>query len=364
MPMTFRARDGRDNNFHLIRHLAAAAVVLTHSYSVVTGAYESEPLVGWVGKSIGLYAVDVFFVVSGFLIARSLAANPDLLRFAVSRMLRIFPALMIAVAFASLVLGPFLSALAPVDYFADPDLARYIVGSLSTVATSNALPGLFQTLPEAGNVNEPLWTLKYELAAYVSIGLVTAAGILISRRPLAPVIVVGIVAGVVLAVARSADAIPGTLDHATHFVVVFYLGVAGYLLRRLLPLTLPGVILLAGAAILAAPTSLGELAEQLFIAYTVLWLAFLPRLPTGRLERVGDCSYGIYVYAFPIQQTLRLAYPEIEPLMLFAATLVLVLPLALASWHLIEKPCLDARGAIVARLAARRAMHGARTAGA
>ena len=65
----------------------------------------------------------------------------------------------------------------------------------------------------------------------------------------------------------------------------------------------------------------------------------------------GDASYGIYIYAFPIQQALRLYFPEIDPLTLFAGAMALTTPLALASWHVIEKPCLDSRKAIVSATA-------------
>jgi len=350
MTVTIHAHAGRDNNFHLIRHAAAAAVVLTHSYSVVTGRFESEPLVAWFGTSIGLYAVSVFFVLSGFLIAQSLEASADLIRFAVSRMLRIFPALMIAVALASLVIGPLLTQLPAGAYFADPDLARHIVGSLSTLATDHHLPGLFAALPESGRVNVPLWTLKYEIAAYISLATIAASALLLGARFMIWAAGAVIMGCIVAHAAFPDDEATGSLHNAIHLFLPFYLGVGAYHLRRLIPLTASGVVLLAGVAVLVAPTVLGSVAESVLIAYSVLWLAFLPGFPTRRLERLGDASYGIYIYAFPIQQLLRLLYPGIEPLALFCASLAVTVPLAFASWHLIEKPCLDARGLIVSAL--------------
>ncbi len=74
-----------------------------------------------------------------------------------------------------------------------------------------------------------------------------------------------------------------------------------------------------------------------------MWIAFLPGLSTRKLECPGDASCGIYIYAFPIQQTLRLIFPEIEPLALVAATLAITTPLVFASWHGLEKPCLESR---------------------
>lgn len=66
-----------------------------------------------------------------------------------------------------------------------------------------------------------------------------------------------------------------------------------------------------------------------------------PRLPVlGR----GDYSYGIYLYGIPVQQVVRATFPTLEdPILLLLLVLVVLLPLAMLSWHLIEKPVLALR---------------------
>ena len=348
--MIHYARDGRENNFHLIRHIAAAAVVLTHSYSVVTGRYESEPLVGWLGVSIGHYAVDVFFVLSGFLVTQSLARNGDLLRFAVSRALRIFPALIVAVLVSALVLGPLVSTLEPGDYFSSPELPTYILGAVSTAMTDAPLPGVFMSLPHQAGVNEPLWTLKYELAAYLSLAALAVLSLVAGRRILVPT------AAAILAIyiaGRSQIPWPETesfVSNALHLLLPFYLGATAYVLRRYVPLRPLILVGLTALAVAAHETVARELTEKILITYAVLWLAFLPLSGRAALERLGDCSYGIYILAFPIQQTLRLLMPDIAPLELFGLAMITTVPLALISWHLIERPAMKARNHLVARL--------------
>jgi peptidoglycan/LPS O-acetylase OafA/YrhL len=76
------------------------------------------------------------------------------------------------------------------------------------------------------------------------------------------------------------------------------------------------------------------------LAYLVLVAAYHPWLSWPAFNRIGDYSYGVYVYAFPIQQTLVERIPLIEPLPLFALALPATLAVAALSWHFVEAPAL------------------------
>ncbi|HJT97764.1 MAG TPA: hypothetical protein VJ696_05560, partial [Rhodanobacteraceae bacterium] len=74
--------------------------------------------------------------------------------------------------------------------------------------------------------------------------------------------------------------------------------------------------------------------ETLFVfwfAYGTRWRGF---------NRFGDYSYGIYLWAFPMQQVAASLAPSLPSLLNTVAGFVGALPLAVASWHLIEKPAL------------------------
>ena len=80
-----------------------------------------------------------------------------------------------------------------------------------------------------------------------------------------------------------------------------------------------------------------------FLAYPLIWLGI--HLPCARVCAVNDYSYGIYIYAFPIQQLL--AMWRVNQLGYWTYTLmalVVVIPLAVASWWLIEKHALRLKG--------------------
>jgi peptidoglycan/LPS O-acetylase OafA/YrhL len=96
---------GRDNNFNLIRFLAASAVLLSHSFPLSNGDPTTEPLRSWLGLSAGEIAVDVFFLTSGFLVAGSLLTRHSVSGFAVARALRIYPAMVVSVLLTVPVVG-------------------------------------------------------------------------------------------------------------------------------------------------------------------------------------------------------------------------------------------------------------------
>lgn len=75
------------------------------------------------------------------------------------------------------------------------------------------------------------------------------------------------------------------------------------------------------------------------MSYAFLWLAFALRF--GRFETRGDFSYGVYIYAFPVQQGLSLLRLHEEGFALyFTCSLLLTAVLAFLSYRLIEAPCL------------------------
>ncbi len=341
--MFIHAHEGQANNFHLLRHAAAFCVVLTHSYSIVTGQYQSEPLVSWTGSSIGHYAVDVFFLLSGFLVTQSLIRNDDLLRFAVGRIVRIFPALIVTVLFTALILGPLVSTVSIGTYYTDPAVWQYIAGSGSTLQTDVRLPGVFTNLPETNEVNIPLWTLKYELAAYLLLGLLVAISRLRIGYVLYGIMLLLLAAYVWGRFQQPWPVSEGAVNNLLHLLPAFFIGSAAFLLRGHIPLGPALTIFLGGVAFLLRDTVAYEIAEKLVFASVVLWLAFLPSKISEAFARRGDYSYGLYILAFPIQQTVFMLHPGMAPLVLFAISTLITLSIAALSWHLIEKPCMGLR---------------------
>jgi peptidoglycan/LPS O-acetylase OafA/YrhL len=234
--------------------------------------------------------------------------------------------------------------LPPSSFLGQPDTWTYVWKNLTIAAgVYGRLPEVFSTNPLAGQINGSLWTLKFEVWMY---GLLALLGLL--SRPL-------LLRGVnLLPPACIALAVIGLAQHLrvylTEHVVderfrllgMFFLGSAALHLRSRLVLDWRALALL-GAVLLAASGQSGafRLFYPFVIGYLVLVLAYRPRGRILQFNRLGDFSYGLYIYAFPVQQTLMLYFPALTIAQHVACSTVVTSGLAIASWFLIEKPALD-----------------------
>jgi peptidoglycan/LPS O-acetylase OafA/YrhL len=330
---------GRDNNVQLVRACAAACVLLFHCYAL-TGHWTEEPL--WRltrDANLGALGVHTFFVISGFLVTQSWFARARLAPFVAARVLRIYPALVMAALF-SVVLAGASSTRAAADFWRDAVTLDYLAHTPLGFTVRHFLPGAYPDNPSPGAANGSLYTLPFELRLYVALALLGALGIL-QRRWVA--------SGVLAAGVACAALHPAWLDHVmgaaaelrVHVLVeLFLLGALAWVWRDAIPVS--RIAALAAVALLALDPA--GLARDTFLApllaYVVLTVAYHPALRWRAFNRLGDYSYGLYVYAFPIQQTLIAQIPRIAPTTLFAFAFPLTLALAMVSWHALERPAL------------------------
>lgn len=146
------------------------------------------------------------------------------------------------------------------------------------------LPPVFLHVPYAGQVDGSFWTLRYEFQCYLSVLLLGLLGL---------------------------------------FAALVALGL-GAIFSRYWELS----VVTAGT-------------------YLLFWVAFRPILRLASFAKYGDFSYGVYLFAYPIQQTL-ICYiqPQLTPLRLFFLAFPLTLLLAAISWHCVEKPALRLRKSV------------------
>jgi peptidoglycan/LPS O-acetylase OafA/YrhL len=294
--------------------------------------------------------VQVFFFLSGVMVAQSFDRSRSAIDFAVARGLRIFPALIVCVLLTSFVMGAAVSRLSLGDYLTSAGLYAYIVKTLTLSTGSASLPGVFETLPFTGYVNSSLWTLKYEVLCYVGLGALGIAGLFRpGLRALAATAMAVLVATIFLnAPARLEDY--GFLDNLRYFIVFFGAGVFAYLIREHLPITPLAVLLLFVVFMVARHTFVAELSAALFLGYASLWLASLKFGPGRDFCNRYDTSFGIYIYAGPVQQSLLWAIPSLAPAWLALLAFAIVLPIAFVSWIAIEKPALSHKSDVARRL--------------
>ena len=163
---------GRDNNLNLIRIVAAAMVLVSHSFVIASGNPHAEPWDAVLGRSPGGMAVDIFFVISGFLVSGSLVKQASIAPYLMARAVRIYPGLWVALLLTVLVVGWCATSASPAAFFTDPQTWRYLLRNGTMVLGAEAvLPGAFETQPFAGVVNGSLWTLRHELRLYLLLAL-------------------------------------------------------------------------------------------------------------------------------------------------------------------------------------------------
>lgn len=333
------AMNSRDNALNFVRLILASSVILAHSYPL--GGFGAMPF--FPGTDLGQVAVAGFFAASGFLIAGS-RSRLGFLPYIWRRAIRIYPAYWTALILVAFVFAP-LSTLQHGQWSLNDGLG-YVLRNSTLWIDHYQVGATLTEVPFVGAWNGSLWTLFYEFSAYLALGVLFFARVL--RRP-AALFVLFVLATVAQLLAK------GPLDITTNLILHFlWLGtffVAGSFLWSVsnrLPLS-------GWLGALAAALTLGALLSGHFtvlaplpFAYLILWLG--GTLPT-RIGSTNDVSYGVYIYAFPIQQTLSVWgwAQAMGPVASAALALIMTTVVAWCSWVAVERPALRLKNLVPAK---------------
>ena len=329
--------ESRLNNFNLLRMLAATAVLVSHAWPLSLGTKTTEPLELETGYKLGTTAVTLFFATSGYFIVKSFLKRDTLADFVIARFFRIVPALLFMLILSVMVLGPLATRLPISTFLWEWHTWTYLPHNLLLRNPQWELPGVFTANPGGAAINGSLWTLYYEVLCY---GMVVLFGYAALLRPQTYWMVVG--ATIIAAVLVPQSEKGGTLALTSILFLPFALGGAAYVYRAFLPLSGWLTFLLVGAAVLGLRTPAYPVLHALALSYLAIWFGF--SLPWLRgYSRLGDYSYGMYIYAYPIEQIVAWLVPGSTPWTVISLALPLTLMLAIASWTLIERPALDRR---------------------
>ncbi|MGU3465905.1 acyltransferase family protein [Methylobacterium sp. C33D] len=344
-PTIAAALERGPNGFTGLRLMLALAVVVSHAFSVATGAAGDEPLAWLTGYTLGEHAVNGFFAVSGFLVTMS-CDRRGIQDYALARTLRILPGLVAATLVVALGLGAALTRLPVSEYWRDPALWSFIRGTLTTFKSNAALPGVFESNPYRAPLGT-VWTLKYEVLCYLGV-LVAAPCGLLRRRWSAPLIVLGLALALTIACgSRGADLPKGT-ETALRLPLIFAAGACLYLWRDRLRVSAAALACLVFGAFVLARTPAYPALLFLAEAYGVVWLALGP-LARGVFDPSSDLSYGIYLYGWPVQQSLHALWPSASGIALLVPALALAVPVAALSWYAVERPALALKARALGR---------------
>ncbi len=335
------AGKGRANNFDALRVTLALMVIFSHSYPLLLGSNDQEPVFRATGgqRTAGEIAVNGFFLISGFLIALSWQRSRGLLDYLRRRALRIYPGFLVAVAFCSLAVGPLLTPDLGA-YWKQFDVSQFFIHAFNLDGALT--PGL--------TTNGSLWSIRYEFFCYLAIAGMGLIGMFRWRPTVA-----------LAALACSAIyarqlffnyQMPGSRlswlwcypGFWPRLAACFLAGSSFYLYSdRVVLSTRWAIAAAAGMAVAAAlpSTHAFSLLIPWLGGYLLFYLAFFPAGPVRDIARRGDLTYGLYLYAFPVQVLLVHWFgPHLSPIGLFFGATAVTAVLAALSWHLVERPCL------------------------
>lgn len=326
---------GRNNNFNLLRLIAASLVIFGHSY-VTFGPQGTRDFINIYIPAVNAadLGVQIFFVISGFLIAQSFMNRPHVIEFLTARILRILPGLLVSLLL-TIIICFFFSTLTMTEYFKSQSVFDYVFYN-SILRVKFNLPGVFEGNSFPNVINASLWTLPIEFNLYIILLFVGMSGILYSRAIAN--------AFCMLAIFMHLQKfgtyyLTGGDIRIDRLVFCFLLGVIFYANREHILISIRLAVVLFVLTVLAFIYRYYDfIAVNVCIAYLVFVFAYHEKLQI-RVFRQVDYSYGMYIYAFPIQQALTKLVTSNFSLYVLVC-FVAILPFAIFSWHVIERPML------------------------
>ncbi|HUM16802.1 MAG TPA: acyltransferase [Candidatus Nitrosotalea sp.] len=224
---------GRFEELDVLRGAAALVVVLSHYSTHCVRYFGAGPFGVHLPTIYGFHAVQLFFMISGFVIYFTLERSATWKDFAFSRVTRLYPAYWTALT---------LMVVLETVVFRQP---FWLGGYIANMT-------MFQEFLGFNNLDNVFWSLTVEVAFYVIMGLLFAGG-LASRIELVSGIWL-VLAGLWSAVVQYLGIVlPASLPRLLilRYVPFFVAGIVFYLVRRRGP-TAARIALLAAALVVAA----------------------------------------------------------------------------------------------------------------
>lgn len=336
------------NNIGVLRLLFASLVIVGHAPEMVDGDRSREPLTALFHTlSLGALSVDAFFLLSGYLITKSMVRTGRLMPFLERRVLRIYPAFIVAYLFSVFVLGPLVGA----EVWTD--LSR-TVAKLVLLREPIEFPGQFPGLHTYPDLNGSLWTISHEFHCYLLVALFGLVGLLRHRWAVLALTALSLAVAVLATFPALADPLArlydlpivrflvGSPQAVVRLTPIFMVGACWFLFEEQMQSMIGGKAAIACLGLCCASLyvspHVAELGLTLFGGVALYWVSFKAEI--GWLQRVNDrwdISYGTYLYGWPIAIYLVWRFPGISPWTVAATALPFALIAGAMSWWSVER---------------------------
>ncbi|WP_313093023.1 acyltransferase family protein [Chryseobacterium flavum] len=335
----------RSNNFDFLRLLFASLVIVSHSYPLtgkpeIIGVLTNEQL------SLGSLSVDCFFIMSGYLIMMSLQRSKSPQEYIWKRLLRLYPAYIVLLMLTMLFL--------PVLYqgnniFHEKSYWSYFPNSFTLYKIQYEVKGIFENNPYPKAINGSLWSLSYEFTMYIA---------LLFLYPLRKSkYIIYIVTGIFLIsfyftvnkVPFLGNTMKKVFLHPDQFyrLCTYFMAGSSFVFINFKKMNFLWVKWLLFFILLASLyLEIFKYVSPVILPLLILLVGTSSTQYINNIgKKIGDISYGVYIYAFIVQQTL-MYYWGLGTLVLMVVSIMITYLLAYGSWHLIEKKMLTYKNMI------------------
>lgn len=337
----------RSAGFDYLRLILALSIVFYHAFFLCYGWSAGDYVFGGPIRPLAYFLVPCFFALSGFLVTGSLERN-KLPVFFTLRALRIVPALAVEVLISAFIIGSLLTQFTWREYFSDAKFWHYLLNVIGDVHFQ--LPGMFLNNPMPDNVNGQLWTVPFELECYVILGALALLGIAFRARWVFFLTVMLVIYQTVYQLYGAAPQRLLAVAPGRMLIMSCMFGVWMYVARRHIPYSWPLFIVAVALTWFGLSTVDLVYVSTLPLAYVTLFIGLM-NPPRIKLLTKGDYSYGLYLYSFPIQQSIVQLLPHNRHWALNAALgLVVGGFCAFCSWHFVESKVLAQRKPVVKQI--------------
>lgn len=331
-------RSRQNNNLNAIRLFLAVLVILDHSFPLTIGQQDDPlSLLNHQQTSCGILAVEIFFFISGFLITASWLNSKSMNDYMRRRILRIFPGFIVALIFSFLIA----SAFAPHPFADLPPRLGEFKDAFYLGYTSCTGGWVFPKNPFPFTANGSLWTINREFICYLLVAAIGLFGFFKYRFLIFTIFLMTFGCCGLILLLKGEAAIQFDRGFFTLlFFTLFLSGTCIWLWRDKIPIH---SVLAITALIIILITSQFPPWFLIFApfaaSYLVLWIGFAFPVKILAWCDKTDLSYGVYLFAFPIQQAL-VAAGLTNPWVLFTIATPISMAVAFVSWTFVEKPFL------------------------
>ena len=344
--------DLKSNAFDFLRLFFAIVVVVYHSTLYYNGVIKPDwayyPISGWKYNEthLGEIAVHGFFVISGFLITASMLRSATIQEFFHKRLVRLFPGFLVAIFLTAFVFAPIIGLINGKLQLGDfgnikqlfIESCRYFFRNMFFETPVNNIPAVHQW-----ELNGSLWTLLVDFRTYTALAILSLIGLL--QKPKL-ILILTVVANSFYFLFTKVEWLRNDFDQIFYdfrvfsLILYFFVGAVFYLYIDKIKWTWTLFLVAVLGLIVGVIFNIGGLLFPICTAYIVLFMSQV--IPVKDLsKRIGDCSYGVYIYSTPIQIILHyIIVSSTLTLGFFYYNVVSILISILAgflSWNLVEK---------------------------